>query len=387
MNGGALGGLRAAWGRLPEGLRVALLLYLAVRLPVELVAVLSNGVLPRGPGAIGMPPLDGPEWLRLFLRWDSGWYVRIIRDGYTYADCLRPDVPCPQASIAFFPGFPVVVKALTGLGLSLTVSSFAVVHVSLVMSLWGMLELAKLKLGDEQAAWRSAVAMLAFPTAGFLSVGYAEGPFMALALWAMVWLERRRAWPAAVLFALAAVTRSQGVVLVGAVGLLLLVRRRWREAIVIGGATGLMLGGYLLAQHLVFGDALAFLHARRGWGFTGQPASEHVQKYWRRTISGELMLEGWMDFAAIAWLAASAAWAWRRLGAEYGLFVAAILVVPLWSGQVWALSRIALCAFPGFLWLGAASGRRPVALGLLATGLALVVISMLRFTAGQFAGS
>lgn len=387
MSGGPLASIRTAWARLPEGLRVALALYVAVRLPIEVVATLSQGALPRGPGALGMPPLDGPEWLQLWLRWDSGWYVRIIRDGYSYANCLTPGVPCPQASIAFFPGFPFMVRGLTGLGLSLTASSFLVVHVALVLALWGTLELAKQKLGDDAAAWRSAVALVAFPTAGFLSAGYAEGPFMALGVWAMVFLERRKIWSAAVLFALAAVTRSQGVLLVGSVGLLLLVRRRWKDAVVVGAASGLVLGGYLLAQHFAFGDALAFLHARRAWGFTGQPASAHVLKYWQRTVSGELMLEGWMDFAAIGWLAASAAWAWRRLGPEYGLFVASILVVPLASGQVWALSRISLCAFPGFLWLGNLSGRRLVAMGLLAAGLAMVTISVVRFTAGQFAGS
>lgn len=384
---GVLGRLRTAWDRLPEGLRVALVLYVAVRLPIELVAVVSHGVLPRGPGALGMPPLDGPDWLQLWLRWDSGWYVRIVRDGYSYTNCLAPGVACPQASIAFFPGFPLLVRAVTWVGLSLPTASFVVVHVALVLSVWGTLDLAKSKLGDDEAAWRSAVALLVFPTAGFLSAGYAEGPFMAMGVWAMVWLERRRTLPAAVLFALAAVTRSQGVLLVGAVGLLLLVRRRWKEALVIGAGSGLTLGGYLLAQHLAFGDALAFLHARRGWGFTGQPASEHVLRYWNRTLSGELMLEGWMDFAAIGWLALSAVWAWRRLGPEYGVFVASVLLVPLASGQVWALSRIALCAFPGFLWLGNLSARRQVALALLVTGLSLVLLSVLRFTAGQFAGS
>jgi hypothetical protein len=387
MTGRAIGWLRAGWGRLPEGLRAALLLYLAIRLPVELVVVISDGMLPRGPGAIGMPPLDGPDWLKLFLRWDSGWYVRIIRDGYSYADCRQAGVACPQSSIAFFPGFPAAVRAFMGLGLSLTVSSFLVVHLALLMSLWGMLDLAKLKLGDDEAAWRSAVALLAFPTAGFLSVGYAEGLFLAFALWALVWLERGNAPRAAVLFAWGAVTRFQGVVLVGAVVLVSLCRRRWREALILGIPAGVLFGIFLLSQYLAFGDALAFDHAQRAWGFAGQPAIELVGTYWRRTVSGELLVYGWLDFAAIAWLAGSAAWAWLRLGAVYGGFVAGVLLMPLSSGHVWCLSRFALCAFPGVLWLGVASRRRPVALLLLTGGLALVVVSMLRFSAGLFIAS
>lgn len=382
------GSLEVSREKVPAQLRWALVLYAAVRLPLELLSAASDGFVPRGPGALGMPPLDGPQWLKVWLRWDSGWYVRIIRDGYAYADCTAPALPCPQASIAFLPGYPLAVRALTGFGLPLSVASFVVTHVALVAALWGLLVLGQRLLGERASASRAAVAMLAFPSAIFLSVGYAEVVFLALGVWGLLCLERRQVWAAAVLLTLGALTRSQGMLLLGAVGLVALAQRDWRVVLTVGGVGALGLGSYLAWQHVTFGDALAFMHARRGWGFVeGRPPMDIIREHWERTKVGALHLEGWLDFAAIPWLAVVAVAAWRRLGARYGLFAALVLVVPLVQGQVWALSRIALCVFPGFLLLGAWTGRRVVALGLLAAGLGFVALGGLRFVNGLFTGT
>jgi hypothetical protein len=382
---GSLEGVRE---KVPPELRWALALYAAVRLPLELLAAASEGFVPKGPGALGMPPLDGPWWLKVWLRWDSGWYVRIIRDGYSYADCTAPGVPCPQASIAFLPGYPLAVRALTSLGAPLSVASFVVTHVALVLALWGLLLLGQQLLGERSASSRAAVAMLAFPSAIFLSVGYAEVVFLALGIWGLVFLERGRVLPAAVLLTLGALTRSQGMLLLGAVGLVALARREWRVVLAVGGFGAAGIGAYLAWQHVTFHDALAFLHARRGWGFVeGRAAADIIREHWERTKAGALHLEGWLDFAAIPWLAVVAVAAWRKLGARYGLFAALVLLVPLAQGQVWALSRIALCVFPGFLLLGAWTRSRVVALGLLAGGLGFVALGGLRFVNGLFTGT
>lgn len=377
-----------AWlKRVPPALLLALSLYVTVRVPIELLTVGAAGTLPMGPGAGGMPGLEGPKALHAFLRWDSGWYVRIIRDGYSYADCTRPDTPCPQASIAFMPGYPMSVRAVMKLGLSLPLASFLVTHVALVLAIWGLLALARQLGADASTATRAGVAMLAFPSGIFLSAGYAEVLFLALAFWGVLFLERKQALLGAALLALGAVTRSHGLMLLAAAAAASLWRRDWRAFFAVCGLGGAVVGSYLAWQHVTFGDALAFMHARRGWGFYGQPASELIRDYWYRTSNGLLALEGWLDFASVPFLAAVTFFAWRRFGPLYGLYAGLVLAVPMASGQVWALSRIALCTFPAFLLLGEWSRHRKVGLVLLVAGIAWLAMAGLRLANGLFVGT
>lgn len=378
-----LASLLARW---PVGLRVATAIYLAVRLPIEVVAVGTLGMLPAGPGLRGMPAMQGAPLLQAFLRWDSGWYVRIIEQGFSYADCTQPG-PCAQASIAFLPSFPLMVRAVMQIGLALPTASFLVTHVALLLAIWGMWELARLRGGDQALANRAAIAMLAFPAAFFLSAGYAEPLFMAAGIWGVVFLERRQLWSAAAALSIGLLTRSHGMLLVGAVGLVLLARRDWKAVFIVGGACALTLALYLGWQHATFGDALAFVHARRGWGVVDKPALELAGIYWQRTVSGELFWEGWLDFASIPWLIAVTVLAWRHVGRIEALYCALVLLAPLWTGQIWALSRIALCAFPAYLVAARWASRPFVAWALFSTGTAFVVTSALRFVNGLHAGS
>lgn len=379
--------VRRQWRRLPEGLRVALVVYLTVRLPLELVAMAAQGSLPFGPGATGMPPLEGPAWLHGWLRWDSGWYVRIIRDGFSYTPCLTEGVPCAQASIAFMPVYPMLVRGFMHLGLTLPLASFLVTHVALVLAVWGLFTLAKTLRLDSATATRATLAMLAFPTAIFLSAGYAEVLFLAMGVWALVFFERRMAVPTAVLLAVGAVTRSQGMLLAAAVAMGAFLGRKWSVAVWTCLLVALAVGGYVYWQYAAFGDPLAFLHARRAWGFNGQPALEQLSSYWYRTRTWQLGLEGWFDFFCFGWLAVCGVFSWRRFGPAYGLFLLLILVVTLQSGQAWALGRIALCGFPAFLLLGQWSRNRVVGRAMFVFGLAWVTMGALRFVHGFFTGT
>lgn len=371
---------------LPKGLVAALTIYVCYRLPIELLLMGSVGSFPPSAGVLGMPSLDGPQLLQAWLRWDSGWYVRIIRDGYEYVPCLIPNQGCQQASIAFLPLFPLAARGVMWLGLSMTTATFVVTHLSLILALWGIWALV-LRRFSEDAAKRAMIAMLAFPTSIFLSAAYAEPMFMAFAIWAALFFERNRSFRAAACVTLAALTRSHGMLLAGSLVVGALLKRRWRMAFTCAALSGLGIGIYLYWQYAKFGDALAFVHARRAWGFIGQPPMEHFRAYWASAKSGERGLEGWLDFLCLPWLAAIGVAAWRRLGALYGIFVLSILAVTLGQGQVWALGRITLCAFPAYIILGTWPRNRLLARALLIVGIAWVVMGGLRFVNGYHTGA
>jgi hypothetical protein len=149
---------------------------------------------------------------------------------------------------------------------------------------------------------------------------------------------------------------------------------------------GIALGGYMAWLGTTYGDPLAFVHARKAWGYT-QSAWFHASDYVRRVVSWELNTEGVLDLLAAGWLAAVAGLSWKKLGPAYALYAAATLLTPLASGQLWALARISLCVVPGFLLLAAWAERPLLRRVLLAAGLAAVAKSGVRFVNGWFTGS
>src|SRR5688572_27974358 len=72
-----------------------------------LLYLVMGVVAPRLPEASGLrlaPAFTGPDWLAGWAQWDSGWYHRIASDGYSW-------VAGQQSTVAFFPAYPLVVRA------------------------------------------------------------------------------------------------------------------------------------------------------------------------------------------------------------------------------------------------------------------------------------
>ncbi|HVW18581.1 MAG TPA: mannosyltransferase family protein, partial [Solirubrobacteraceae bacterium] len=134
-------------------------------------------------------------------RWDATWYLTIAHDGY------RGD----PARAAFFPLYPLLARGAVGGVLVSFVASW--------LGLAALHRLTAIELGDAPA--RAAVWLLAcFPAAFFLTAVYSEGLFLALSVGAVLAARTDRWAIAGVLGALAAATRSAGVVLLVPLALL-----------------------------------------------------------------------------------------------------------------------------------------------------------------------
>src|SRR5439155_23887075 len=134
-------------------------------------------------------------------RWDSVWSLAIARDGYGAAG--RP---------AFFPLYPLLARAGGWVVGSPLVAGALVSIACLVVGLAALYELTRLELGGEAARW-TVVALAASPMSFFFSAVYSESLFLALSAGALLAARRGRWWWAGALGALAAATRSAGVVL------------------------------------------------------------------------------------------------------------------------------------------------------------------------------
>ncbi len=335
-------------------------------------------------GAIG-DVLVGPA-----ARWDSVWFLAIAGGGY--GDGARE---------AFFPLYPAAAQlvglpagsALLG-GIAVSLGSFA-----------GALYLLHrlVTLDFDRAVARNAVLVTAlFPMAFFFSAVYSESLFLALSIGA-VYAARTDRWAlAGTVGALAACTRSAGVLLVVPLALIYLSSRRgrrpgadalWVAVVPLGLAT------FCLALALDGQDPLAPFAAQEVWlrSFAGPfvgawDGAVAAFQGARQLLSGSrspvffteaggdplvaarknLELFGWLVLAVPAVVGVVA-----RLPRAYGAYVLAALALPLsypvGPQPLMSLPRFLAVLFPLAIWLALWMTGRPwrerAVLGLFAGGL------------------
>jgi hypothetical protein len=228
---GRLLGARESWGRLRDDpAHVAAVAdswraLWASRLLVWAAAVGTLVAFGFGPVRHAFNPpgvTRGFGWLGDLLaapaaRWDASWYLVIAHWGY------RPELfPFTSSRTAFFPLYPLGLGGLSSLGVPPVLAGVALSLLALAAALYLIHRLTALELAPRLAAGgigsgevaRLAVLLTAFaPMAFFLSAVYSESLYLALSV-GVFWCARQGRWMwVGVLGALAAATRSTGLIL------------------------------------------------------------------------------------------------------------------------------------------------------------------------------
>jgi hypothetical protein len=204
-----------------------------------------------------------------FFRWDAGWYQSIVREGYTYHADGR------ASSVVFYPLYPYLARHL---GYAVGSPWVAGLIISNVSTLVGVFYLYRLGLlhWPFLLTHTAVLFLLAFPTSIFLSALYTEGLFFGLSAASMYYFSAGKYARAGVCGFLCALTRSFGVLLlvayVAQLGWQLQRRQlRFRGSMLLLLLIPAGLGSFMLAQQLMFGDALAFIKAQRHWAHFEAP--------------------------------------------------------------------------------------------------------------------
>ncbi|HEX2015449.1 MAG TPA: mannosyltransferase family protein [Solirubrobacteraceae bacterium] len=383
-------------------------------------------------------------------RWDAAWYLAIAQDGYT-GEALGRVASRP----AFFPLYPLLVRVVGAPGIDRLLAGIAVSLLAFFIALVLMHRLTALELGTETgggqarpsrlARWAqpgaprlAVVATAVFPMALFFSAVYSESLYLALSL-GVFWAARTGRWAwAGALGALAAGTRSTGVLL--AVPLLVLYlygprpdgkptrwartaaarpRAGWRRLAVLAPRyrPGLELawlalvpaglGAYIGYLALAGVDPLAPFHTQEVWfrHFAGPfgglvDGTDGAIQGARQLLSGSrypvyfhgstgdpfnvaghnVMLFAFLAYGLMALVGVA-----RRLPVAYAVYVVVALALPLSypvSPQpLMSLPRFLVALFPLHMWLGSwlAGHRRARVPVLVALALGLA------FFSGEFA--
>lgn len=326
------------------------------------------------------------SWLRYLMRYDSGWYLKILQDGYSYNGNDLDYHP-----VVFYPLYPLISGIVsTLLGTNKDTALLIVSNVSIFMAVPLFYKLIKDEYGPEVSLYAIA-ALSFFPTSLFFTAGYTESLALLLIVSFFLLLKRKRYFLAACCAGLATATRSTGLVL-----LLPLMWELWssfsREpkrlalsaiAYSIIAVSGLL--SYMLYLWITFNDPLVFMSGTRAWqGGKGTfSALSKVLTLQPFQVLPELWQVGFSPNAMAPWLFLSfillVILFRKHLPTSYNLYALGVLLLPYLtlSGVVGfgSFARYILLTFPVFVALGILFKKRPW-LGLCVLGLFAALLAM-----------
>jgi Gpi18-like mannosyltransferase len=300
----------------------------------------------------------GQAWYDRLLRWDSGWYLAIARDGYRYSNSAT--VP---STTGFYPLYPLVSNLVKSLfGLDVSVALLLVANVAAVVAAFLLTKLVKDELGDEIALWSLAFFFF-FPSSIFLSAGYAEPLCLLFILLSFILLAREKFVLSATMAGLSLATRSAGIVMIPVILWEIVQRSNVPRSQLLAR---MMLCGLLAASGLLvfmiylwiqFGDPLAFATAQVVYWQGGQTFGQKLMS--ALTLAPfrhfKVAIGGWF-----VCMLALTIWGFRRLWFTVSLYALGALMLPyLTKNFIVSTDRYVLMCFPAFISLSVLSkGRR-----------------------------
>ena len=324
----------------------------------------------------------GDSWLSLLSRFDSGWYLNLISQGYSVAES---SVQPGATNFSFFPLYPLLARAVIWLtGLDALSAAALVSNLAFAAGLVLVYEYGRAAGVSRDAALISAGLLCVTPHNFVFSAVYTEGVFLALA--ALTMLAVRRDWLLVGCAAAAALsaTRSNGILII-----LFCFAHIWRahgfstflrpwerpHLFFIPAFAPLGLVLYWWFCFHVTGDAFAqATTAAHGWNWTTRAVFRNLSDF---TVADEAHIRYWA-WSSIAFFMASLLLLRYRLYAEFVFCLACFLLY--WTGKTPnSLTRYSMALFPIYLGLALAVEQRvtlaAIMVGLMATMNGFLVVA------------
>jgi hypothetical protein len=376
--------------------RTALGVWLLSRIAILATTTVGAGLLAAG------GQLDG--FRTRWTRWDTSLLIEIAQYGYGGNPAEKADPGLP----AFFPGFPLLLRAVHAVVPDWTIAAMLITLAASAVSLVALARLGEFTGPDGTGRW-ATLALVLSPPAVFLFAGYTESLFLAFALPAWL-LARRGRWEwAVVCAALASSVRITGLFLALALIVEFVTQavRARRATDDTGGETGdgrgwpvsrwtllavpfLPLVAYSLYLYTRTGDLTAWLAAQKaGWGremvgpwkalSTTWDAAFYVNNEFTWSFRAELV-------AAAVGVALTVLLAVRRRWPEF-VYIGTQVGALITSSFYLSIPRSALLWWPLWLLLGRLGARHRWGFAVYAAVAGpLMIVYVLTFTKGAWAG-
>ena len=353
-------GRRSAYG-------IIVVAFMASRLTLAAVGLLALAAIGgQSPGLGSLPDL--------FVRWDSGWYLSVVENGYSAVEGGHPG----QTNFAFFPVYPLLVGAFRkALGWTSVGAALFVSNAAFLAALFLVYEYGRVLGAGFRAAVLAPVLICFVPQSFVFSAVYTESTFLCLLAAAMLAMRRRAYLTSGLSAGVLSGVRSLGV-LFAFYALAVLVRRDgvggvlrfWKEPKRFL-APALAPAGLVAFWWFSFwrtGDAFAQAHtAKWGWGWSAD---------WPWTMIASVLRYGqphdkfWVVCSLTAF-ALSLLLLRYRYFEEFVFCALAFLLV--WSGGIPnSLLRYSIVLFPIYIGVARLLEPRPLLTGVVLGALATV---------------
>ena len=345
--------------RFNRTVRDVALTFLMTRLPLIAIAELAAMVIGQRPGvhyAASSNPL-----LAVWGRWDAEHYLNIARNGYSGTE------------FAFFPLYPLLIRIVGTFTGSYLIAGLIISNAA---SFLGMLYLYKLVEHEfnRHVAQRATFYVSIFPTAIFFSAVYSESLFFFLTVASFYYVRERRWLLAGIFGFLAALTRSEGVLLAVPLFIEWLIAAKdggreffryvWSDVVqpLIGMAlVPLGLAAYMAYLWVLAGDPLKFSHVQAHWGRHFAPPwtsvwntiEKMLHAHTTQTVANDSLELAFTLLMVVVLLAGL-----RRLRLSYIAYMTLSIAIPLCTSSLMSMPRFALVLFPLFALFGL-WGARP----------------------------
>jgi hypothetical protein len=279
-------------------------------------------------------------------RWDGRWYRMVARGGYLL-------VPGRQSDPAFFPLYPILLRAVHAAGAGWGIAGPLLSNLALLLGL-GLFYALTREMFGEQLARRATTYLAIFPLSYVFSMAYPESIVLVLLAAAPLAALRRHWWVAACCAGAAALARPEGLFLVFPLAGIAWHQRHTLTPARRGAALAAVFAppAALVSYPLYLGTALhdpfAWSRAEHAWGrkfrisgafraFEHLPAAVGHTPWLMRDVLCFFLYLGLLYAARRAgvpgaWLAAAAA----------------IVVLPVFTGAFASIGRFGLLAPPLF---------------------------------------
>ncbi|MDQ2918594.1 MAG: glycosyltransferase family 39 protein [Verrucomicrobiota bacterium] len=339
-------------------------------------------------GLIAVPTLSGKwhGWWATWDRWDALRYLQVAREGYVATGEAR-------FNLVGLPLFPWLVRAVSWLGLNVSLSAFLVSGLASIIAGLLLFELVRADEGEEigrYAVW----FLFIYPTSYFLHIAYTEATLLALTLGCFVAARRQRWWLAGVLGGLASLSRWHGLILLPSIALeaweqFRLTRRfdkrwLWLGLIPCGFAI------YVWVNYTVTGDPLAFTKLMGDHFYRKlAPPWGGLRSLWDSFYEGDLeyvMMTGVAEAFFTLLAIGLTVWSWFALRASYSVWMTVNLLLFLCSSFIQAVPRYTLVMFPIFILFARAAKGRPLCFAMISMpSLLLLALFLSKFVLGHWA--
>lgn len=309
-----------------------------------------------------------PQWLYSWANFDGAHYLTIINEGYLKTDLIQ----------AFFPGFPLSARVITGSGLSPLLAGLILSNLAMFLLIIFWFRFLRLTFSKEQA-FIGTLILLTFPTSFFLGAFYNESMFMLLTIGAFLAAAQKRWIITGVLIALATATRVVGIVLVPAllieiylqangantlsdvwrfvkqkqivISLKTTYKNYWPAIIlVLSGSVGLIT--YMLYLRQNFNDPLYFFHVQNEFGgFRSEKLIMYPQVVWRslKILATNALSWRYLTYfqEALAGIVGMGAllYALKSVRLSWVIYSIGIMIIPAFTGTFSSMPRYILPAF------------------------------------------